>query len=106
VIPLPAASSRKRERTYGQVKSSAKGRGQSTKVATRTANKERTRAGASRTTAKTATKTMSSVKRAAQRPAGAAQGPTFDQLYNEAKRRNLQGRSSMNKAQLARKLGR
>jgi len=35
-----------------------------------------------------------------------AKTATYEQLYSEARRRNLKGRSSMNKAQLARALGR
>jgi hypothetical protein len=33
-------------------------------------------------------------------------GPTYDQLYNEAKQRNIKGRSRMSKGELARALGR
>ncbi len=49
---------------------------------------------------------MSSSKRGGQRSHSGADGPTYDQLYAEARRRNLRGRSSMNKAELKRKLGR
>ncbi len=50
---------------------------------------------------------MSSSKRgAASAPEVPRDGPTYDQLYAEARRRNIRGRSSMNKAELKRKLGR
>jgi hypothetical protein len=49
---------------------------------------------------------MSSSKRGGQRSHSGADGPTYDQLFAEARRRNIRGRSSMNKAELKRKLGR
>ncbi len=49
---------------------------------------------------------MSSSKRGGQRSHSGADGSTYDQLYAEARRRNIRGRSSMNKAELKRKLGR
>jgi hypothetical protein len=49
---------------------------------------------------------MSSSKRGGQRSHSGADGPTYDQLYAEARRRNIRGRSSMNKAELKRELGR
>lgn len=49
---------------------------------------------------------MSSSKRGGQRSRSGADGPTYDQLYAEAGRRDIRGRSSMNKAELKRKLGR
>jgi hypothetical protein len=33
-------------------------------------------------------------------------GPTRDQLYNEARKRNIKGRSKMTKSELAKALGR
>jgi hypothetical protein len=48
---------------------------------------------------------MSSGKRGGQRSGKGAQGPTYDQLYEEAKKKNVHGRSDMNKAQLQRALG-
>lgn len=49
---------------------------------------------------------MSSSNRGGQRSHSGADGPTYDQLYAEARRRNIRGRSSMSKAELKRKLGR
>ncbi|GHA89691.1 hypothetical protein GCM10010305_36470 [Streptomyces termitum] len=48
---------------------------------------------------------MSSSRRGGKRSHSGAGGPTYDQLYAEARRRNLHGRSGMNKAELKRKLG-
>ncbi|MER6314974.1 plasmid stabilization protein [Streptomyces sp. NPDC001581] len=106
---MPRSFSQKRERQYEHIKESAQKRGESTEraeeIAARTVNKERARAGESRTASKTSLQDMSSAKRGGQRSHSGAQGPTYDQLYEEAKRRHLHGRSSMDKAELKRKLG-
>ncbi|WOX20413.1 plasmid stabilization protein [Streptomyces solicathayae] len=106
---MPRGSSPKRERQYEHIKESAEKRGESTKrakeIAARTVNKERARSGESKTASKSSTQDMSSSKRGGQRSHSGSEGPTYDQLYNEAKRRNLHGRSHMNKAELKRKLG-
>ncbi|MET9643702.1 plasmid stabilization protein [Streptomyces syringium] len=107
---MPQGSSPKRERQYEHIKESAEDRGESTKrakeIAARTVNKERARSGESRTASKSSTQDMSSSKRGGQRSHSGAQGPTYDQLYAEAQRRNIHGRSSMNKSELKRSLGR
>jgi hypothetical protein len=108
---MPAGSSKKRERQYEHVKESAEQRGESTgrakELASRTVNKERARAGESRSSSKTSTRDPKSAsQRGGQRSHSGAQGPTKDQLYEEAKKRNIDGRSSMNKEQLERALGR
>jgi hypothetical protein len=96
--------SAKRERQYQHVKDSAKDRGESAKVAeeiaARTVNKERARAGESKTASRTSTKDISSGRRGGLRSHSGAGGRTRDQLYEEAKRRNIKGRSTMTKAQL------
>ena len=106
---MPAGSSPKRERQYQHIKASAKKRGVSTdraeEIAARTVNKERARAGESKTASRSSTQDMSSSKRGGQRSHSGSEGPTYDQLYAEAKRRNIQGRSDMNKSQLKRALG-
>ncbi|WP_030192561.1 hypothetical protein [Streptomyces sp. NRRL S-87] len=106
---MPRGSSPKRERQYEHIKESAMDRGESRKraeeIAARTVNKERARAGESETASKTSLQDMSSSRRGGQRSHSGAQGPTYDQLYEEAKRRNLHGRSQMNKAELKQKLG-
>ncbi len=107
---MPRGSSPKRERQYEHIKESAEQRGESTsrakEIAARTVNQERARAGESRTASKSSLDDMSSSRRGGLRSHTGAAGPTKDQLYAEAQRRNIKGRSSMNKAQLARALGR
>ncbi len=105
------AWSNKRERQYEHVKESAKEQGASTKrakeIAARTVNKERARSGEARTSSRLSRTDMSSGRRGGQR--SGARGPagrTKDQLYNEAKRMNVPGRSKMNKAQLQRAVDR
>ncbi|KDN73049.1 plasmid stabilization protein [Streptomyces olindensis] len=106
---MPRGSSSKRERQYEHIKKSAQDRGESTgrakEIASRTVNKERARSGESKTASRTSTKDMSSSKRGGQRSGQGSQGPTYDQLYQEAKRKGVEGRSSMNKSQLQRALG-
>ncbi|MDO0910167.1 plasmid stabilization protein [Streptomyces sp. DT2A-34] len=106
---MPAGSSSKRERQYEHIKKSAEDRGESTsrakEIAARTVNKERARSGDSKTASRTSTQDMSSGKRGGQRSGKGSQGPTYDQLYEEAKKRNIHGRSDMNKGQLKQALG-
>ncbi|MFD0415313.1 plasmid stabilization protein [Streptomyces sp. NPDC127108] len=108
---MPAGSNRKRERQYEHIKESAQQRGESTKrakeIAARTVNKERARAGESRTASCTSTKDPKSAsQRGGERSHQGAQGPTKDQLYAEAQRKGVKGRSSMNKAELAKAVDR
>ncbi|WP_436535617.1 plasmid stabilization protein [Actinoplanes sp. HUAS TT8] len=107
---MPAGSSPKRERQYEHIKDSVEKRGGSEKVAkeiaARTVNKERARAGESRTASRTSLDDVSSGHRGGKRSHTGAQGRTKEQLYNEAKKRNIAGRSSMSKAQLEHALAR
>jgi hypothetical protein len=106
---MPSGSSPKRERQYEHIKKSAEDRGENTgrakEIAARTVNKERARSGESKQKSRTSTQDMSSGKRGGQRSGKGSQGPTYDQLYEEAKKKNVHGRSDMNKAQLQRALG-
>ncbi|GGX91680.1 plasmid stabilization protein [Streptomyces anandii] len=106
---MPRGSSSKRERQYEHIKKSAQDRGESTdrakEIAARTVNKERARSGESKTASRTSTQDMSSGKRGGQRSGGGSGGPTYDQLYEEAKKRDIHGRSDMNKQQLQQALG-
>ncbi|MBB4684023.1 plasmid stabilization protein [Amycolatopsis jiangsuensis] len=102
----------KRERQYEHIKSSQQDRGASTgrakEIAARTVNKNRAQEGESRRASKTSTKDVSPQHRGGKR-SGNRQGPggpTRDQLYNEARQRNIKGRSSMTKKQLQDALGR
>ncbi|MGW7542799.1 plasmid stabilization protein [Streptomyces sp. NPDC054770] len=105
---MPRGSSPKRERQYEHIKESALDRGESQgraeEIAARTVNKERARSGESRTASRTSIEDMSSGRRGGKRSHSGAQGPTYDQLYEEAQQRGIEGRSDMNKAQLQRAL--
>jgi hypothetical protein len=107
---MPRGFSSLRERQYEHVKASVEQRGASTKraeeAAARTVNKERARSGEAKTASRTSTQDLPSSRRGGLRSHRGAGGPTYDQLYSEARRRSVKGRSSMNKAQLARALGR
>src|SRR5882757_6850025 len=97
------AWNKKRERQYEHIKDSAEERGASTKTAKRiasaTVNKERARAGESRTASRSSTEDISSGRRGGLRSHQGAGGRTRDQLYAEARRRGIKGRSKMTKAQ-------
>ncbi|MDT0265770.1 plasmid stabilization protein [Streptomyces sp. DSM 44915] len=108
---MPAGSNKKRERQYEHVEAGARRRGESPgrakEIAARTVNKERARTGESRTSSRVSTRDPKSAsQRGGQRSHRGAQGPTRDQLYAEARKRGVQGRSSMDKEQLRRALGR
>jgi hypothetical protein len=105
------AWSNKRERQYEHIKESAQERGASTKrakeIAARTVNKERARSGEARTSSRTSRQDMSSSRRGGLRSGTKRpKGRTKEQLYNEAKRMNISGRSKMNKQQLQRAVDR
>lgn len=107
---MPRGASPKRERQYEHIKDSAQERGESpkraTEIAARTVNKERARAGESRTASKTSTQDISSGRRGGLQSHSGAAGRTKEQLYAEARKRNIKGRSSMTKAQLENALSR
>ena len=90
---MPRGSSPKRERQYEHIKDSERERGVSekraTEIAARTVNKERARAGESRTASRTSTQDISSSRRGGLRSHSGAGGRTRDQLYAEAKRRGI-----------------
>jgi hypothetical protein len=98
------AWSEKRERQYEHIKDGLKERGDSEKlaeeIAARTVNKERARHGESATASRTSTEDISSGRRGGLRSHRGSGGRTRDQLYEEARRRNIKGRSKMSKAQL------
>ena len=104
------AWSDKRERQYEHIKQQQKerGRGESTaeEIAARTVNKQRARSGESRQASRTSTEDVSSSRRGGLRSHSGSQGRTRDQLYQEAKKKNIRGRSSMTKSELARAVGR
>ena len=100
------AWSAKRERQYEHVKESEEKQGRSTKrakqIAAATLNKERARKGEARSASRSSTRDISSGRRGGLRSGSGGGGRTKQQLYNEAKRRGIKGRSKMNKAQLQR----
>lgn len=104
------AWSAKRERQYEHIKSGLKKRGRSEdtaeEIAARTVNKERARAGESKTASRTSTGDISSGRRGGLRSHKGPGGRTRDQLYQEAKDKGVKGRSKMTKAQLQRAVGR
>jgi hypothetical protein len=105
------AWSNKRERQYEHIKESAKEQGASTKrakeIAARTVNKERARSGEARTSSRSSTRDMSSGRRGGQRSGtNRPKGRTKEQLYNEARRMGIDGRSKMTKQQLQRAVDR
>ena len=94
-------------RQYEHIKDSERKQGRSTtrakEIAARTVNKERARSGQSRTSSRSSTRDMSSSRRGGIRSGTSRpKGRTKEQLYNEARRMNIAGRSKMNKAQLQR----
>jgi hypothetical protein len=104
------AWSDKRERQYEHIKKSLKeqGRaeGKAEEIAARTVNKERARKGEARTASRTSTHDISSGRRGGLRSGKGPGGRTRDQLYEEARRKNVEGRSKMTKAQLERAVNR
>jgi hypothetical protein len=97
----------KREREYRHIKKSLEERGRSEtvaeEIAARTVNKERARSGESRQASRTSTNDMSSSRRGGRRSGtDREKGRTRDQLYVEAKKLGIGGRSQMNKAELQR----
>jgi hypothetical protein len=104
------AWSEKRERQYEHIKEGLLERGEkedtAEEIAARTVNKERARAGEAREASRSSVEDISSGRRGGLRSHRGPGGRTYDQLYNEAKDRNIKGRSKMNKAQLERAVGR
>jgi plasmid stabilization system protein ParE len=107
---MPQAWSDKRERQYEHIKESQEERGTSERraeeIAARTVNKNRAQQGESRTASRTSTQDVSPQHRGGKRSHSGPGGPTRDQLYNEARQRNIKGRSKMSKKELAKALGR
>ena len=108
---MPRGSSPKRERQYEHIKEGERKRGRSTKrakeIAARTVNKERARTGEAEQSSRLSRTDMSSGRRGGLRSGtNRPKGRTKEQLYNEAKRMGIEGRSRMTKAQLQRAVDR
>ena len=104
------AWSDKRERQYEHIKEGLEDRGENEdtaeEIAARTVNKERARAGETRQASPSSIDDISSGRRGGLRSLKGPGGRTRDQLYNEARRKNIPGRSKMTKAQLERAVDR
>jgi hypothetical protein len=104
------AWTKKRGRQYEHIREGLQERGRSEdkaeEIAARTVNKERARSGEARQSSRTSTQDISSSRRGGLRSHRGAGGRTKAQLYQEAKRKNVRGRSSMSKADLERAVGR
>ena len=101
----------KRERQYEHIKEGLRERGTSEdkaeEIAARTVNKERARSGEARESSRTSRRDMSSGRRGGLRSGTSRpKGRTKEQLYNEAKKMGIDGRSKMNKQQLQRAVDR
>lgn len=97
----------KRARQYEHIKDSARSRGapesRAEELAARTVNRERARSGESATASPSSTRGSSSSSRGGRH---SHEDPTKQDLYEEAKRVGIEGRSKMSKAELKRALGR
>ena len=104
------AWSEKRERQYEHIKEGLEDRGRSEdtaeQIAARTVNKERARSGEADQKSKSSTDDISSGRRGGLRSHSGSGGRTKEQLYNEAKQKGIEGRSTMTKAELERAVGR
>lgn len=100
----------KRERQYEHVKSGLKDRGYkegtAEEIAARTVNKERAQSGEADQKSKRSTKDISAGRRGGKRSGGGPGGRTKDQLYADAKRKGVKGRSKMSKSELEKAVGR
>ena len=104
------AWSDKRERQYEHIKHGVLERGEdedtAEEIAARTVNKERARAGEADQPSRASTDDISSGRRGGLRSHRGPGGRTRDQLYNEARQKNIPGRSKMTKAELEQAVGR
>jgi hypothetical protein len=96
----------KRDRQYKEIVKAEKKEGRSPKrakeIAARTVNKERARAGESETKSKTSTRGKSASARGGKQSGKGPGGRTKEQLYGDAKRLGVEGRSKMDKGELER----
>ena len=96
----------KRERQYKHIKKSEKEAGPSNdraeEIAARAVNKEKARSGESKSSSRSSTRGRSASSRGGKRSGHGPGGRTREQLYNDAKKLGIEGRSKMNKKQLQR----
>src|SRR6266566_4834068 len=108
---MPDAWSNKRERQYEHIEEGLEERGtpkrRAKEIAARTVNKERARTGEAKTSSRLSRTDISSGRRGGLRSGTKrSKGRTKEQLYNEAKRLGVEGRSRMTKQQLQRAVDR
>jgi hypothetical protein len=107
---MPRSWTAKRERQYDHIKEGLLDRGEdedtAEEIAARTVNKERARAGEAAQGSRSSIEDISSGRRGGLRSHDGPGGRTYKQLYAEAQRRNVRGRSTMNKAELERAVDR
>jgi hypothetical protein len=101
------AKSSKRGRQYEHIRESERERGvpedRAEEIAARTVNKERARSGEARRPSRTSTQDISSGRRGGLRSGRPGpRGRTREQLYAEARKLGVPGRSEMNKSELQR----
>ncbi|WP_394215224.1 plasmid stabilization protein [Brachybacterium vulturis] len=101
---MPEAWSRKRERQYQHVKDGQVDKGvpedEAEEIAARTVNKTRAQEGEAEEASRTSLDDQSPAQRGGRRSRSGAQGRTKEQLYEDAKRQDVEGRSSMTKEEL------
>jgi hypothetical protein len=94
----------KRGRQYKEVKKSEENEGRSTKraeeIAARTVNKEKARSGESETSSRSSKRGASASSRGGRQSGHGPGGRTREQLYNDAKKLGIEGRSKMSKDEL------
>ncbi len=94
----------KRERQYKHIKKSEKEAGRSNgraeEIAARAVNKEKARSGESKSSSRSSTRGRSASSRGGKRSGHGPGGRTREQLYNDAKKLGIEGRSSMSKDEL------
>ena len=102
--------SAKRERQYEHIKEGVLKRGESEdtaeEIAARTVNKERAQHGETKEASKATLKDTPAPVRGGKRSHQGPQGRTRDQLYEEARKKGIKGRSAMSKDQLEKAVGR
>ena len=101
---MPEAWSAKRERQYQHIKDSQLDKGSSEdeaeEIAARTVNKTRAQEGESDDASRTSLEDKSPSERGGERSHSGAQGRTKEQLYEDARRQDVEGRSTMTKDEL------
>lgn len=102
--------SAKRERQYEHIKEGVLKRGESEdtaeEIAARTVNKERAQHGEAKEASPATLKDTPAPVRGGRRSHEGPQGRTRDQLYEEARKKGIQGRSAMSKKELEKAVGR